>query len=555
MQAGRIIEVLYIADELKNVGVDDCNLLKKQWVVFKEVTKLDTAYAKTLFEKIYWPKLNGDPVIKHFLPSYINMCCNLVKSTKNYNELGQAIDKVVKTYVGLDNSSRSEFGSLIKPIIITLIKHGSYEKAFNILSSWGSYISLTDKAQLWLMIASNTHESIMIKKACNAVQELVDEQTNNERLRLFLPDIKRFNEKAQNKIKNFIILRQNVSELIESVSSECERENPKYYEEVEGRNNYEHIYETRYRKLLEGNPDLKENEEWFMTQFCNGYSSEELQSYLNLYGVENIDENDPYQFVIAIRKLLLLDFLQDPLYSEGMYLLQQVEIITEPPIDQDEFKVLKEVLQSLEKRYFEVVIESSSGQSDMLLAILDEQGYHQSVPWADTEKLVIDFIGKEAFYELQQLGHKNKVINELRMGEWVWANHVNVLERETYIDEFGQDLTFALTSYFKAVELYCYQKIDEKCNGQKFNNIIIGGQDYYRKTLGWYSILLCNNIIAEKILRCPTEKDGVKKRIQEWTDNCRNSNFHKDIIVEPAIAKKMREETKVLLVQLIKDFI
>lgn len=153
-----------------------------------------------------------------------------------------------------------------------------------------------------------------------------------------------------------------------------------------------------------------------------------------------------------------------------------------------------------------------------------------------------------------------KVKKVLFSASYLW----NLFEKtdNINIDKDGKDYTPIVANYFKSVELLLYYKIKEKCKkmmetgiellpiyntkGLKINilnddELTLGEMyRYIKREKRLVKDFLDNTILADKI--------------KYWSDNIRNSHFHKDLILSKSLAYKLKYETLLLINEIIFYF-
>jgi hypothetical protein len=200
-----------------------------------------------------------------------------------------------------------------------------------------------------------------------------------------------------------------------------------------------------------------------------------------------------------------------------------------------------ELRDDLSQRYFEQFIKNAN---DILLI----EGQSRSIPWTDAENLVRKQLADAEILELKQWPD---VERQIKTAEWVWQNSLKTLVDNAFDADRGQDLTFAVASYIKLVELFLCHKLGEALNGRKVtlpneNEVIVGSVEYYEEaTAGTYIKLLK----AERTLK---KRRDVIDHLHDWLSNVRNAHFHKDAVVELEKARDIREKTILLIRELVE---
>ncbi|MDV6378161.1 hypothetical protein ORD22_07850 [Sporosarcina sp. GW1-11] len=155
----------------------------------------------------------------------------------------------------------------------------------------------------------------------------------------------------------------------------------------------------------------------------------------------------------------------------------------------------------------------------------------------------------------------------LLTAEWQWQNHVQFLDtsRSEGEDHTGQEYTYIVANYLKAVEVFLCDKLAdiqvEKQNLPRIGiykfgkpkDVVIGEEDYRNDvTMGnLYHYILD---YGTTILKPSADKMKVKEYLTHWAANVRNSHFHKDTILSIDETKSIRKDTLVILKRLLSDF-
>ena len=153
--------------------------------------------------------------------------------------------------------------------------------------------------------------------------------------------------------------------------------------------------------------------------------------------------------------------------------------------------------------------------------------------------------------ELEIITQFTEVKSSLFAAEWNWNQQSFLLDQENK-KEVRIDLTYMGVGYFKAIELFLYEKIKLLANGRFIKkNVRIGSNKYDRTTLGDYYRFIGD--CGEIILKTSADKKNVYNYVKNWTDKIRNSFLHKTILDDQDKAMEVREESIKVLKKLIKD--
>lgn len=173
----------------------------------------------------------------------------------------------------------------------------------------------------------------------------------------------------------------------------------------------------------------------------------------------------------------------------------------------------------------------------------------------------------EEDHRLDKLVAFDEVKKLLLTAEWQWQNHVQFLDsdRKEANDDSGQEYTYIVANYLKAVEIFLCEKLANmqverenlpRIEIYKFGkpkDVIVGGEDYYNGvTMGnFYHYILD---YGTTILKPTADKKKVKEYLKHWTANVRNSRFHKDTILSIDETNSIRKDTLVIFKRLLSDF-
>lgn len=291
-----------------------------------------------------------------------------------------------------------------------------------------------------------------------------------------------------------------------------------------------------------------------------------IYEYLSKYSPQKISNNRELllEALIALKNLPLDKFYDNAIYYErAMELYEKAHRRNPFRYEDEQLKKIEDWIERLEAKQEDLFLKECSENTK---AIIDKSSpllikFDPTV----ADKLVEEFIGDKRIFE--QLKLFDDVIRNLRTAEWVWNHYLRGLPNPE--DEMLMDHTFAVASYFKAVEYYIYLKITALCANQylwgyerdnqgnlkpKDKNILISKDNakWYRCTLGDYYKHI--ELRGEQMLKNKENARKVSKKIRDWTDKCRNSKLHKTPVLETAAAEEIRNKSRELLIFLVKEF-
>ncbi|AXH99368.1 hypothetical protein DV702_06190 [Sporosarcina sp. PTS2304] len=173
----------------------------------------------------------------------------------------------------------------------------------------------------------------------------------------------------------------------------------------------------------------------------------------------------------------------------------------------------------------------------------------------------------EEDHRVDKLVAFDEVKKLLLTAEWHWQNHLQFLDSDLATNENtpGQEYTFIVANYLKAVEIFLCEKLAEiqlekenlpRIQIYKFGqpkDVLVGSEDYRKYvTMGnFYHYILD---YGTTILKPTADKRKVKEYVTHWTANVRNSRFHKDTILSIDETTSIRKDTLVIFKRLLSDF-